>query len=76
MPMEKFKVVVKDSQGNENISGNLIVDENEVDPFDLPAEFSIVAGNHTLQANCPGKTIKSQNPTVVKIKKGFIFVLE
>ena len=68
MPMEKLKVVLKDSQGNENISGKLIVDENEAAPFDLPAEFSIEAGKYELEARCPEKRIKGENPKLVNVR--------
>ena len=67
MALEKLKVVLRDSQGDETVAGQLIVDEEADKPFDLPAEFNIGPGRHTLEALCPGKKIKGENPRMVKV---------
>jgi len=61
-------VVLRDSTGNEKIAGKLIVDDNEGNPFDLPASFPIQTGNCKLEARCAGRSFNGNNPTVVQVK--------
>ena len=66
MPKEKLKVVLCDSNGKEDIGGELIVDDG-AGPLKLPAEFFIEAGECKLEARCPGRSIKGANPRTVEI---------
>jgi hypothetical protein len=68
MPKEKLKVVLCDLSGNEDIVGELIVDDSENPPLNLPAEFPIEAGKCKLEARCPGRSIKGENPREIEVK--------
>lgn len=67
MPMVALEVVLCDANGNEDIAGKLIVDDDAVHPFDLPAKLPIEAGPCKLEARCTGRSIKGKNPRTVEV---------
>jgi hypothetical protein len=68
MPMVVIEIVLRDSNGNENIAGKLTVDDNP-HPFDLPANkmLPINPGKCRLEARCAGRSINGENPREVQV---------